>query len=87
MRVGNLKVQKKDGSLEDFDRGKIARAVTAAGALPEQAESIAGQAETWAQGAAVKMVSSQELKGKVLEILRGVNPTAASAFEAYRKTT
>lgn len=81
-----VKVQKKDGSLEDFDRSKVLNGVIKSGVTPEQAEEVARQVETWAPTTAVNgVLSSMAIRGKVLEVLRSVNPTAAAAFEAYQK--
>ncbi|MFZ5365950.1 MAG: ATP cone domain-containing protein [Patescibacteria group bacterium] len=82
----NLQVQKKDGSLEPFDRNKISAGLLKSGASAAEAESITVQVESWAQGAAQNgIIHSLEIRNKVLELLRGVNPTAAAAFESYQK--
>lgn len=82
----NLQVQKKDGSLESFDRNKIKNGLIKSGASEAEAESIASQAETWAQTAAVNnIVKTADIRTKVLELLRSANPTVAASFEAYRK--
>lgn len=81
-----LQIQKKDGRLEAFDRTKILSGIIKSGALAEEAESIATQIETWAQDAAQNgMIGVLEIRGKVLEILRSVNPEAAASFEGYQK--
>lgn len=81
-----IKVRKKNGSLEDFDRSKVLSRITKSGATSEQAETIAGQVETWTQGAAVNgVIGSKELRTKVLELLKPVNPAAAVNFETYKK--
>lgn len=81
-----LQVEKRDGQLEDFDREKITRSVTAAGLAEEEVESLASEVEVWANEAAKDdVVSSSELKGKVLELLRGRDPGAATRFEEYKK--
>jgi len=81
-----IKMEKKDGRLEDFDRNKISGGVAKSGASPAEAESIANQIETWAQSAAVDgVVKSSAIRTKVLELLRSVNPEAAATFEAYKK--
>ncbi len=82
-----IKVQKKDGRLEDFDRSKVSGGVMKSGATPEQAETVASQVETWAQTVAANgVISAAEIRAKALEILRAVNPEAAGAFETYQKT-
>lgn len=81
-----IKVEKKDGRLEDFDRNKVSNGIVKSGATSEQAEGIAAQIETWAQGAAVNgVIKSSDIRPKVLELLRSVNPEAAASFAVYKK--
>lgn len=81
-----MKVQKKDGSLEDFDRNKIVSGIVKSGGTPEQTEDIASQIETWAAGAAVNgVIKTLDIKSKLLELLGGVNPAAKASFENYQK--
>lgn len=80
------KVQKKNGSLEDFDRGKIVGGVMKAGGTAEDAEKVAVAIEAWLPTAAVNgIVSSMDIRTKGLEILGSVNPTVAASFESYQK--
>ncbi len=82
----NLQAQKKDGSLEPFDRNKIKNGLIKSGASEAEAESITSQAETWAQTTAVNnIVKTADIRTKVLELLRSANPTVAASFEAYQK--
>lgn len=81
-----MQIQKRDGSLEDFDQSKISSGLVKAGATLDQAETIASQAVTWAQGAAVEgVLRASEVKTKVVELLQAANPEAAVVFEAFRK--
>jgi len=81
-----IKVQKKDGRLEDFNRHKVSAGMVKSGASFEEAENIATHVENWAQKTAINgVVQTNEIRAKVLEILRSVNPEAAAAFEAYKK--
>jgi len=82
-----IKVRKKDGQLEPFDRSKIVNGLVKSGASSEEAESIASQIETWAQAAAADgVVDSSDIKAKLLELLETANPEAAASFRAYKKT-
>lgn len=82
-----MQVQKRDGGLEEFDRSKVSGGVVKSGGTLDQAETIATQVETWAQGVAVDgVIKAGEIRMKVLELLQAVNPEAAATFEAYRKT-
>ncbi len=81
-----MQVKKKDGRLENFDRGKISRGIVAAGASQEIAEAIATEVENWAAGAATdETIAAVEMRNKVLELLRAQDPTAATSFEQYQK--
>ena len=82
----NVKVQKKDGRFEDFDRNKILNGIVKSGATAEQAENVTAQVEAWVPTASQNgVVRSAEIKNKVLEILRSLNPQAAASFETYKK--
>jgi len=79
-------VQKKDGSLEDFDRTKIANGVLKSGGSQEDGEKVAVAIDAWLPVVAGKgAVRTLDLRAKVLEVLRTVNPTAAVNFESYKK--
>lgn len=81
-----VKVKKKDGILEDFNRSKIVNGLLKSGVTAQEAENIAGQVETWAQTAAVDgVVETLAVRGEVLRLLRTANPGAAANFEAYKK--
>lgn len=81
-----VKVQKKDGSLQDFDRNKVFNGVIKSGVTPEEAENVTKQVEAWLPTATVDgVVVSMAIREKVLEILRATNPTAAAAFVNYQK--
>ena len=81
-----FKVIKKDGSEQDFDRSKILNGVIKSGATPETAEAVAAAVELWLPGKVVEeKISYTDLKAKVVETLRSLDPKAADAFEAYTK--
>ena len=81
-----IKVKKKDGRLENFDRNKLNSGLVKSGASPEEAENIIAQIETWTQSAALDgVVKSSDIKTKILALLRSINPEAATTFEAYKK--
>jgi len=81
-----IKAKKKNGTLEDFNRSKIVSGLLKSGVTAQEAESIAGQVETWAQTAAVDgVVETGAIRGEVLRLLRTANPGVAANFEAYKK--
>ncbi len=82
-----LKVQKKDGSIEPFLRQKISGGLMKAGCSPSIADSFASLVEEWAKNSSVdEVVKSMDVRTKVLELLRVVKPDVASIFESYKKT-
>lgn len=81
-----FKVQKKDGSLQDYDKAKIVSGIVRSGTTPQEAETIIVEVETWMPTVAVEgIVSSLAIREKVLELLRTVNPSAVANFENYQK--
>jgi transcriptional regulator NrdR family protein len=83
-----FKVQKKDGTTEDFDREKIISGALKAGATAEEAEKIATEIEAWMPGVAVEnVIASSEIRTKGLEVLKEVNPDIATKFESFQKPT
>jgi len=84
----SIRVQKRDGRLEEFDANKIRQSLIAAGATDQEAESITQEVENWAVANAAKgFVRTAAIREKVLSSLRLVNPQAAAAFESYQKPT
>lgn len=80
------KVQKKDGSLEDFDRTKIINGLIRAGAGAEEAEKVAIEIEEWLPTAAAdNIVNSLDIRTKGLDVLKTINPDVAAGFEGFQK--
>ncbi|KKR66786.1 MAG: hypothetical protein UU09_C0046G0012 [Microgenomates group bacterium GW2011_GWA2_40_6] len=81
-----FQVQKKDGSLTDFDRSKIVNGVIMSGATPEQAEQVAAGVDGWLPTVMVNnVVKTADIRVKLLEILKAINPAAGATFESYQK--
>jgi len=80
------KIQKKDGTLENYDRTKLILSMIRAQATPDQAEAALSQVESWLTQLKQESVSTQEVHAKVIEILKSINPTAAQGYEIYRKS-
>jgi len=80
------KIQKKDGTLENYDRAKLLLSMVRAQATPDQAETALSQVESWLTQSKQESVSTKEVHDKVVEILKGINPHAAQGYEIYRKS-
>ena len=81
-----FQVIKKDGTLEDFEKGKIERVTTAAGLSQEQAKKLAGDIEKWAKTSAKNQITTLQIRDEVLKGLNNLNQFAANAFVWYEKT-
>ena len=76
-----FQVVKRDGSIEDFNQGKIARVVTAAGLNDDQAETLAAKIAKWVEDTKLSPLTSLKIRNKVVEELRQVDQYAANLFE------
>ncbi|MBU0976377.1 MAG: ATP cone domain-containing protein [Patescibacteria group bacterium] len=84
--MNDLKVEKKDGQQEDFDRSKLIKSMISAGADDAQANEIASKIESWAIDSAEEgLIKVADIRVKVLELLIPVAPDAAKAYEEYKK--
>jgi transcriptional regulator NrdR family protein len=80
------KIQKKNGSLEDFDITKITNGLIKAGTTADEAEKVASEIESWLPTAAVdNVVNSLDIRMKGLDVLKIINPEIAAKFENYQK--
>jgi hypothetical protein len=81
-----IKVEKKDGSQESYIREKLVGGMVKSGATQEQADLIAAQIEEWMPTVAASgVIKTSDLRAKLLELLKAVNPQAGDAFAAYQK--
>lgn len=80
------KIQKKDGTLEPYDRAKLLLSMIRAQATPDQAEAALAQIESWLTELKQESVTTQEIHSKTSEVLKGLNPHAAQGYEIYRKS-
>lgn len=80
------KVQKKNGTLEEFNKNKILNGLVKAGASMEDAQKILEGIEAWLPKTQVNgIVKSADIRTKGLEILEVVNPDVAKGFRSYQK--
>ena len=81
-----FQVIKKNGSLEDFEKGKIERVITAAGLSQEQAKKLASDIEKWVETSGKNQIAVLQIRDQVLKRLNDLNQFAANAFVWYEKT-
>ena len=78
-----VKVKKRSGSMQDFDKVKLKASLKKAGAEEEQAtkitESVAGKVQ--------EGTTTAEIKRMVATELRGMDQKATQAYETFTKPT
>ena len=82
----DLKVEKRDGDLEDWNYDKILLSIGKSMMPLKKAEKIASQIEKWAEKESKKgLVTSTDIRDKIIETLKESDPIAAEAYELYKK--
>ena len=81
-----VKVEKKDGNAEDFEKKKLLLSLIRAGAPPDQAERILLNIEAWLNSQEQEIIKSSEIRMRVANILKRINPEAARSYKMYRKS-
>jgi transcriptional regulator NrdR family protein len=80
-----IKVEKNDGSLEDFDPGKIAKVIRAAGLSLEEAAVLAARLSSWVVEQDQRTIKSSEIRKKVIAELQEINEYATNLFNWYKR--
>lgn len=81
-----IKVQKKDGTFQDWDKNKVLNSVAQVGLSPVETDAVSSLIESWViKNATGDVIRSEDVKAKVIELLTVINPSASQAFAAYKK--
>ncbi|MFV1917359.1 MAG: ATP cone domain-containing protein [Patescibacteria group bacterium] len=82
----DFRVVKRDGKLEDFEKGKIERVLKAAGLTGQEAMNLTRKVVDWITSLDQRKVNSTQIKDKVHEELKKVNEYSAGLYEWYERT-
>ena len=82
----NIKVLKRDGTLEDYSEDKIKTVVNTAGLDSHQSEALAITVTEWVKSLGKPQVSSLEIRDKVLEELKAYSENVSGLYEWYETT-
>ncbi|MBN1262799.1 MAG: hypothetical protein JW991_00405 [Candidatus Pacebacteria bacterium] len=83
----DFKVRKKDGQLQDYDRGKVIGGLIRSGASSVEAEQVAAQVDAWLPSAILDgAINSGDLRLKIISLLEEVNLRAAANYRDYQKS-
>lgn len=81
-----IKVEKRDGDLEDWNFDKSLLSIGKSMIPMKKATQIASRVEKWAKKKAKKgVITSIELRDKIIEILKEEDPIAAESYKSYKK--
>ena len=80
-----LKVEKRDKSLEDYNPGKITKVLVAAVLEKNQAKEISDRVTKWLKEKNIQQVSSSDIRKKIIEILKEVDSQAHDFYVWYKK--
>ncbi|KKQ36452.1 MAG: hypothetical protein US53_C0051G0002 [Candidatus Woesebacteria bacterium GW2011_GWA1_37_7] len=81
----NIKVEKRDGKLEDFECEKIIRVVSAAGLDNREAKILCDQIELWLGKIKEPKITSLQVRDQVLVEIQKINKNAAKKFIWFEK--
>ncbi len=82
----NVRVIKKDGTIEPFNPGKIAKVLRAAGLEQEPSETVVSNISSWVESLHQNVISVTQIREKVIAELQKVNTYIANLFQWYEKT-
>ncbi len=81
-----VKIKKRDDTYEDWNYDKILAAIGKSMVPLKKAETVASSVEKWVEKNSKKgEISSTEVRDKVVEILKEIDPVAAENFLVYKK--
>ena len=81
-----VKVQKRGGGVEDWSSDKLINSMAKAGISVTDAERVSKEVQAWAeQNAANGIVTSNQIRDRVTEVLKNQFPVEADSYVAYKK--
>jgi hypothetical protein len=82
----NFKIRKRGGGFEPWNIEKTINSVAVAGTSMKMSEAIGKLIEAWAEKTAQDgVISSLQVRDKVVEVLTTVDEMAAEAYKAFKK--
>ncbi len=79
------KVEKRDGTLEDYDPEKIKKVVLAAGLLEDKAKELVTAVNAWAMNYDKEVVDSILVRDRILIEIQKLDEYVAKEFSDYQR--
>jgi transcriptional regulator NrdR family protein len=80
-----ISVRKRDGRVEAWSNDKLITSIGKSGVDIEMAEKVSGKIESWANEESSGVISSSEIRDKVIEELKLVDEAASDNYQVYKK--
>jgi transcriptional regulator NrdR family protein len=80
-----VKVEKRDGSLEEFDPEKIKSVVVAAGLDEEKSKKLVANVSEWVKKYEGKTITSLQIRDQILVEMQKIDQIVAQGFTEYEK--
>ncbi len=82
-----LKVRKRDQSLESWSFDKLLASIGKAGVEIKEAQEIATKVEMWAKESSENgIIDAINLREKVFEVMNETHPAEADSYQAFKKS-
>jgi transcriptional regulator NrdR family protein len=84
--MSQITVTKRDNSTEIYNPEKIINVVRAAGLTETQSQEVVDHISEWINSEHLKNISSQQIRDRIIQELKVIDPYSANLFSWYEKT-
>lgn len=81
----DIKVKKRDGTIEEYAKEKIKKVVLAAGLDDSESEKLLTEIDNWLKGRNFKVITSIKLRDRVATELKKLNEYAYNKYIWWQK--
>lgn len=81
----NVKVKKRDGTLENYEDQKVGRVVIACGLDSKDTEKLVSELNTWVSQFEGKTINSLQIRDKIIELMPKYSEYSAKQYIWWEK--
>ena len=85
MKHIDIKVEKRDKKIEDYDPEKILKVLAVTGLTPDESKKLVAAVNNWLERFGRPKVTSLQIRDRVLVEIQKINRSAANKFIWYEK--
>ena len=82
----SFRIVKRDKSIEDFNAAKLLLVTTSSGLSEEEAKKLCVTIQKWAEGTKKPLITTLQIRDRIITELQKTNHDAADHFIEYEKT-